>query len=548
MHKLAVLTAVLVTLLTVVVSASATPGSQEPTSSHRNVVSVQAKGVKLCVGSGPRCFGTVQAALDAAHDGDVIAVAPGTYAGGITIDVSVKLIGAGAESTIISGGGPVLTIGVADAASEPTVTIDGVTVTGGVTIGNLTPFNGRGGGIYVPRAAGPSTGATVTIRNSVIRGNSVAPASATDSGIPCPGGNDCPFAGAGGGGISNDGTMTLDHTVVSDNRAEAASGLTSDANGAGILNRAFGNLTLKHSIVTDNHAAVTAPNGRFAEGGGILMVAGTLRIDDSVVSDNSADVSTSFSSDVETGASSGGIQSQPSASATIRNTTVSGNTATASNLLGGTIAFCGGLCVDGSLVLRDSTVSDNQVRATTAAPAGDAFADSGGLGIGCCQEEPTMVTVTNTRITGNSVSATALAGVAFAAGAVTMANTPAPSLRDSVISGNRASATSATGSAFVLGVGISNFGGLLELRNTTISDNTGTASAPSGAAQGGGIWNGDFGPPPPELTLIGSPITRNTLSASPGITPQGGGLFTTAPVTLKDSVIAQNSPDQCFGC
>jgi hypothetical protein len=54
---------------------------------------------------------------------------------------------------------------------------------------------GRGGGIYIPRAAGPSTGATVTIRNSVIRGNSVAPRVAVESDDPC-----CLFADSGGGG------------------------------------------------------------------------------------------------------------------------------------------------------------------------------------------------------------------------------------------------------------------------------------------------------------------------------------------------------------
>ena len=161
-----------------------------------------------------------------------------------------------------------------------------------------------------------------------------------------------------------------------------------------------------------------------------------------------------------------------------------------------------------------------------------------------------MVTVTDTRFTGNSVSAISSAGVAFATGgAVSSASTPAPSFRDTVISGNRASATSTTGSAFVYGVGIFN-GGLLELRNTLITANMGTASAPSGAAQGGGIWNGAFVPPPPgpELTLVDSAVTHNTLSASPGVTRQGGGLFTTAPVTLKNSLIAANSPDQCYGC
>ncbi len=123
-------------------------------------------------------------ALAAAHSGDTITIGPGTYAGGVTIDVSVKLVGAGPGATVISGGGPVLTIGVAGAASEPTVTINGITVTGGVAIGNLTPSSGRGGGIYIPRAAGPSTGATVTIRNSVVRGNSTAPRTAIESDDP----------------------------------------------------------------------------------------------------------------------------------------------------------------------------------------------------------------------------------------------------------------------------------------------------------------------------------------------------------------------------
>ena len=47
----------------------------------------------LCVG-GPRCFATIQAAVNAASDGDTIKIGPGTFAGGVTIDRSVNLIGA----------------------------------------------------------------------------------------------------------------------------------------------------------------------------------------------------------------------------------------------------------------------------------------------------------------------------------------------------------------------------------------------------------------------------------------------------------------------
>jgi hypothetical protein len=71
------------------------------------------------------------------------------------------------------------------------------------------------------------------------------------------------------------------------------------------------------------------------------------------------------------------------------------------------------------------------------------------------------------------------------------------------------------------------------------------------SARGGGIWNGPdlpFGPPLTALVLVGSAITHNTLTASPGITVLGGGLFTLRPVSLTSSIIAQNVPDQCYGC
>ncbi len=51
-----------------------------------------------------------------------------------------------------------------------------------------------------------------------------------------------------------------------------------------------------------------------------------------------------------------------------------------------------------------------------------------------------------------------------------------------------------------------------------------------------------------QLTLVNTGVTHNTLTASPGITVHGGGLFTIFPVTLKNTLIAQNLPDQCYGC
>ena len=107
----------------------------------------QAAAATLCVGAKTGCFPQLQAAIDAAADGDTIAVAPGTYAGGITIDKSIRLQGAGAGATVITGGGPVLTIFRATAPDGLSVAIDGVTITGGVNDIQPDPEVTFGGGI-----------------------------------------------------------------------------------------------------------------------------------------------------------------------------------------------------------------------------------------------------------------------------------------------------------------------------------------------------------------------------------------------------------------
>ena len=340
----------------------------------------------------------------------------------------------------------------------------------------------------------------------------------------------------------NDGTLTLDHTVVSGNRADAASGVASNAVGGGILNRTFGTLTLQDSVVSDNHAAVSAPNGRFVSGGGIEMVGGMLRIEGSRVSGNSADASLALPSGVDQSASGGGIHVQENASATVRSTTITGNSVSSTNSLGDASAFSGGLHSNGPTVLRDSTVSDNSVAATTV--TGRADVDPGG------GEINVDAAISNTRFTGNRAAATSSGGVAHAAaGGILTAAFERMTIRDSAISGNRATATTTSGSATVDGGGLANIG-VLTLRNTSVSDNMGTGTGPDGALRGGGIFVGSVpdGPPSPRLALVDSSVTHNTLTASPGIMSQGGGVFTLFPVSLTNSVIAQNVPDQCYGC
>jgi hypothetical protein len=122
------------------------------------------------------------------------------------------------------------------------------------------------------------------------------------------------------------------------------------------------------------------------------------------------------------------------------------------------------------------------------------------------------------------------------------------SVRDSLVGDNTAQSTATAGTAVVQGGGILNATGL-DVHDSIVRGNSGSAAGPNGTAQGGGIWNGDldYGLPV-ELALLDVMVTDNTLSGTPGLPLQGGGLFTAFPVTLKDSVLTGNSPDQCFGC
>jgi hypothetical protein len=490
----------------------------------------------VCVGTRPACLATIQAALDAARDGDTIKIGPGTFAGGIAIDKNVHLKGSGASATVISGGGPVLTIGVMGAPSEPTVWISGVTITGGVNTANLA----LGGGVYVPASSG-GLGATVTITDTVVTGNRAAPATSIPSRLPC--GAACPFARGSGGGIDNAGTMTLKNVQVTNNAAGSA--VASDADGGGVMNERQATLVLVKSVVSGNVARVTPPNGRFGEGGGVFTRAGsTLTIDRSSVNGNSVEFSTSFPADVPDGvaAQAGGIKigGDESTLVAIRNSTIMGNSVLASSSGGDLTAFGGGVDDDGALTLSDSTISDNLLSATG---VGSVFLDSGGIEV----EGP--ATISNTRLTGNSVTATAPTGTALAqAGAILTATDQAVTISDSLVGGNIAKSTTSTGEAFVQGAGILN-AGTLELRSVQVSNNDGSALGPSGSAQGGGIWNSAFPDGPlVQLTLQDSNVTRNSLTASGGLATQGAGLYTTFPVTLTNSRISRNSPDDCFGC
>jgi hypothetical protein len=512
-------------------------------------------------------YSQIGPAVAAASNGDTIQVGPGTYQGGITIDVSVRLAGAGAGSTIIRGGDHVLTIGALGASSEPTVSVSGVTIAGGLARSSQesVPYWGQkgvvaaGGGVEIPPqdipADGlPIDGATVTISDSVITGNRADPVRAVPDGVPCPG-KPCPIAWAFGGGIDSWGHLTLVNTTVSNNSVGATAGLPaipSDADGGGVFS-AQGSLAMTGTTISGNRAIAAAPNGHFAEGGAVfvrLFFTGSdsLNVSNSTVTGNSASLTTNLPKFaggqlIDMNANSGGIHVGDDVPTTVNNTAITDNSVTTKGLRGEPLDFDPAMLVgDSQLTMSNSIISGNTLSATMATtadtgPAGSTLEIDGGG------------TITNTRISDNTSTVVSPDGVAGNAGAGLAASGPRlVTVRGGAISGNTATARTSTGSATVQAVGVLS-DGFLELDGVQVSGNTGTAIGPTGTAQGGGIWNGvEFAGPHVQLTLDHTTVTDNALSGSPGIRVQGGGLFTTLPVTLTHSVIAGNTPDQCFGC
>lgn len=472
-------------------------------------ISASASGARtmstLCVGAHAGCYATLQEAVDAAHDGDTITIAPGRYAGGVTIDVSVDIRGAGAGATTIAGGGPVLTLGVEFAATEPTISISGVTVTGGVNTSVPGDPVAQGGGIRIPQSlvnGTLSTGATVTIRDSVVTGNEVAAKALLPPGFCGP--VDCSFAS--GGGISNDGRLTLVDSAVTDNIAGDPSLVTVVASGGGILSTHRSTLTLRHCVISGNRVVGGPPWAGQTNAGGIGSD-GPTTIEDSVVSGNQLELSTSLGNDAGPLAFAGGI-ALSNGSDTIRRTRIDDNVVSGNFAASDGLAFGGGLFIDGdaNVVFEQSAADRNRVGVQL--PAGStATALAGGAGISING----IATIRSAHVAHNQIVISAPHGIVGAGGG-----------------------------------GIATFG-QTTIAQTVVVGNSIDAGAAGGFLDGGGITNTAlFGPS--SLAVTDSAIVGNALRAPGAVSLRGGGLFTDSPIAVTRTVVAGNRPDQCFGC
>ena len=242
--------------------------------------------------------------------------------------------------------------------------------------------------------------------------------------------------------------------------------------------------------------------------------------------------------------------SSPSEGPTRRRLTsgIFGNAATATSSFRSAVVNSGGLSIDvcppAPCTLSRDTISDNSVSATTL--PGSTGRTEGHSGAG-----EFGGTLSNVRLIGNSLDVSSAAGNATALGGASVFDEG--TISNSLIVNNNVRVSAPLGSVEISGGGLDVFGPTT-LRNSAVSRNTVDASGKSGSARGGGIADiafpfGPNGPPGGPLTLQNSSVTTNTLNATADPTLQGGGIYLQdEPITLANSLIAQNVPDQCFGC
>jgi len=248
---------------------------------------------------------TISNALSLTLPGDLIFVAPATYHETLFIYFNLDIIGSGAKTTIVDGGG--VNSQVVVVGSEPKVP---------VTLSGMTFRNGAGqedgGGIY-------NCFGTLTVIDSIITGNRISSGNGSfgyGAGIyNCPSStltlinttisNNSALIG---GAICNGGTLTIIDSTISGNVAR-------QHEGGGIAN--YGTLTITNSTFSGNIARPSLL-GSLAGGilnGGLFQSAGTLAINNSTLSGN-----------VARGGKGGAIFNVKGSSVVLQNSVVANNT------------------------------------------------------------------------------------------------------------------------------------------------------------------------------------------------------------------------------
>jgi hypothetical protein len=356
-----------------------------------------------------------------------------------------------------------------------------------------------------------------------------------------------------GGGILDEGNVTLDNVAVIGNEALGQGDDGQNAVGGGVfstgvLNIADGSLIANNSAIASNDVSASPTSADFfgnAEGGGVFSNTETdLQITDSTVEDNIAQGGTGSAPGVEPGLALGGgvyiFNATGAETSQLTGDTISGNQAIAGAAAAGVAG--GGDGGEGGFAIGGGVDVDFQAAAGTAAAVGG------------------PVVISNSTISGN-ISQGGAGGAAGSGGGGTVgdggvgvggginSNAPGSDFLNDTIYGN--TAVGGAGNTIVTS-GIPNpdgaFGGGLDDESTavyiasvTVTANSAQAGAPSagataGTAFGGGIDND--GNADTSLTLQNSLVAANTAPNGPD--------FLGAAVSTDDNLIGDGTGSSGF--
>lgn len=465
--------------------------------------------------------GTLRYAVANAQNGDTIVIKGSAAASGITLtqgelvltQQKLTIKTQGDSQATISGGGLSRVFEIAPGAD---VTLKNLTVTGGTSqSGNPTDsYEGRGGGIVV------EVGAALKVTGSTVTGNSAL---------------------RHGGGIADYGTLTVDHSVISNNQALGTYGGGISVFSGDPFSPLFtATLMISDSSITGNTA--------FQNGGGITGVVSTVTIKNCDVSHNTAQLY------------DGGGLNNHGGVMTVKGGSVSSNT---TNFAGGGIFnhdnydMNGNLVSTATLTVKDCTLSH------------DTGSDGGALSNLSTATLENCSVLNNTTIYGGggienfgtaTIKDCTLSGNVSASGGAINNIFATLTVKGGAISGNTADNGYGSGS----GGGINNIGGTVTIRdclltgnnagwgggifndyyatatvtNCVLAGNTASAGSASmdynaGYHYGGAIFNGYFS----TLTIKGDLFDSNTA------TDEGGGLMNDSysTATVIDCVFSNNT-------
>jgi hypothetical protein len=313
------------------------------------------------------------------------------------------------------------------------------------------------------------------------------------------------------------------------------------AQGGAINSTAGGpfSLVLTDVKVADSAATVSAATGNaFADGAGIHAT-GLLRLNQSVVTGNSATAT-------QTGVTTNGAEARGGAifnedDVIIADSTISGNHATATTTGTTQAAATAGIRSDGVFEMSGSTMSGNVASATATGLTSDANARGALLFNGANNG------IEQSTIAANKADATpGTGGSVIRAGGLDIGS-------DTNILGSTIALNGPDTATNVDGANIYFEGGANEIGNTIIADPRGGGNNCAGGTFTSDGFNDDFTPAPAVASCLDTPVssdlTSNPLLAAVGLAPNGGltqtiALQPTSPVIDKGTNANLTDPNQ----